>query len=178
VAARNDQTQGLAALAGDIAAVNTSRNINALTRYFPSVCVIAVALFRTSQTLGRVSPFLAMVVKQINHVITGADIAFQAQAGPGLHLQHPTGVVIGPDVVIGAGTVIEQGATLGATADSDADYAVPVVGSGVLIGAGARIIGDVTIGDDAKIGANAVVLRDVPPGATAVGVPARLIERR
>ncbi len=133
-------------------------------------------LFRLSQRVGPRNAVLGHLVKTLLHVVTGADLAWQATVGPGLALMHPTGVVIGPDVVIGAGCTIQQGVTLGAgTARGlvrDGRVDSPVVGDGVSIGSGAKVVGPVDVGDGARIGANAVVVKDVPAGCVAVGVPA------
>ena len=108
-------------------------------------------------------------------LITGADIPINGRIGGGLLLMHPNGIVIDPDVVIGTNCTIFQQVTIG-----DARHAgqegkpVPVIGNNVEIGAGAKVLGGIRVGDRAKIGANAVVLQDVPPGAIAVGIPARI----
>jgi len=99
-------------------------------------------------------------------VVTGADIPIDCQLGGGLLLTHPNGVVIHPESSIGPNCLILQQVTV---------VKGVKIGGHVDIGAGAKILRQVTIGDHAKIGANAVVLCDVPAGATAVGVPARII---
>lgn len=99
---------------------------------------------------------------------SGADINPLAQIGPGLNLVHPAGVVIGADVWIGAGAWVYQGVTLGCGTRPGQ----PVIGDDVYLGAGAKVLGGVTIGDHVRVGANAVVVCDIPPGCTAVGVPA------
>lgn len=137
---------------------------------------LATATFRLSQVLGRRSPWAGYLFKQLNHVLTGADLAWQATVGRGLILHHPTGVVWGPGVTMGEGVVLQQGVTLGGRGGSGADGS-PVIGAGVEIGAGARVIGPIVVGPSARIGANAVVLDDIPDGAAAVGIPARLIQR-
>jgi serine O-acetyltransferase len=146
-----------------------------------TVRAIATILFRLSQACGPRAPLLAYVVKQVNHIVTGADLAWQATVGPGLALHHPTGVVIGPDVVVGARCAVQQGVTLGAVRERgrivDGRVDSPVVGDDVEIGAGARILGPISVGDGSVVGANAVVLSDVPAGHLAVGVPARVIPR-
>jgi serine O-acetyltransferase len=103
-------------------------------------------------------------------VVTGADIPLRTNIGGGLLVLHPNGIVIHPDVVIGPNCLIFQQVTLGTGRGG-----VPRIGGHVDIGAGAKILGKITIGDHAKIGANAVVLCDVPPFASAVGVPAHII---
>ncbi len=103
-------------------------------------------------------------------VVTAADIPLNSRIGGGLLLIHPTGIVIHPRAPIGPNCLIFQQVTIG-TAKGEG---VPTLGACVEVGAGARILGNVVIGDHARIGANAVVLCDVPPGATAVGVPARI----
>jgi serine O-acetyltransferase len=147
-----------------------------------TVRAIATVLFRLSQGCGAHVPLLAYVVKQLNHIVTGADLAWQASAGPGLTLYHPTGVVLGPDVVVGARCVLQQGVTLGALRErglmADGRMDSPVLGDDVTIGAGARVLGPIRLGDGAIVGANAVVLKDVPAGHLAVGVPARVTPRR
>lgn len=99
-------------------------------------------------------------------VVCGADIPLNCQLGGGLLLTHPNGIVIHPQAVIGPNCLILQQVTI--TADVQ-------IGGHVDIGAGAKILKKSKVGDHAKIGANAVVICDVPPGATAVGVPARII---
>ena len=104
-------------------------------------------------------------------VVTGSDIDPDAAIGSGLSLPHINGVVVHADAVIGDNCMIMQQVTVGQLGKNEA----PVVGRGVYIGAGAKILGKVTIGDRARIGANAVVLCDVPPDSTAVGVPAKVL---
>lgn len=102
--------------------------------------------------------------------VTGADIPLNCKIGGGLLIPHPNGIVIHPDSVVGPNCLLFQQVTIGSS-----EAGVPRIGGHVDIGAGARIIGPVTIGDHAKIGANAVVTIDVPSGATAVGIPARIV---
>jgi serine O-acetyltransferase len=105
--------------------------------------------------------------------VTGADIPLNTKFGGGLALPHPNGVVIHPDCVIGINCMIMQQVTLAIGRNG-----APHLGAHVDIGAGAKVLGGVRIGTDAQIGANAVVLTDVPEGATAVGIPARIILKR
>src|SRR6185437_6626750 len=105
-------------------------------------------------------------------VVTGADIPLNCKLGGGLLLPHPNGVVIHPDAEIGPNCLLFQQVTIGET-----DCGVPILEGHVDVGAGAKIIGRLRVGKHAKIGANAVVLEDVPEGATAVGVPAKILSR-
>lgn len=106
--------------------------------------------------------------------VTGADIPITAQLGGGLMLPHPNGIVIHCDAVIGPNCLLFQQVTLGTNGPGGA----PRLGGHVDVGAGAKILGPVVIGDHARIGANAVVLCDVAAGATAVGVPAKVLSPR
>ena len=126
------------------------------------------------QTAGvRARPFSGLIRKYfvLRHrfwsLVTGAEIDLKAQIGGGLLLPHPNGIVFHPQVLIGPNCLIFQQVTLGAGRGG-----FPVIGGHVDIGAGARILGGVTIGDHAIIGANAVVVKDVPRYGRAVGVPA------
>jgi serine O-acetyltransferase len=102
--------------------------------------------------------------------VSGADIPINTKIGGGLLLPHPNGIVIHPGVAIGPNCLIFQQVTLGANYRG-----VPVVGASVDIGAGAKILGPIRIGDKAVIGANAVVLQDVEAGTTVAGIPARVV---
>ena len=102
-------------------------------------------------------------------VVTGADIPLNCRLGGGVLLPHPNGIVIHPDAVIGPNCLIFQQVTIGCVEGSKA----PVIGGHVDIGAGAKVLGTVKVGDNVLIGANSVVLNDVKEGATVVGIPAR-----
>ena len=106
-------------------------------------------------------------------VLTQSDIGLETVFGSNLMLPHPNGVVIHEHARIGDDCMIMQQVTVGMIGEGE----VPVIGNGVYIGAGAKIIGKLVVGDGARIGANAVVTSDVPPNCTAVGIPARIIKR-
>ena len=140
-----------------------------------------IASIRTYQRYRDKSSVLAVVMRKIARlkhlfwsIVTASDIDPAAKLGEGLRLPHPTGIVIHRDVVIGPGCMIMQQVTIGQTTDPR----VPVIGANVYIGAGAKILGPVYIGDGARIGANAVVLDDLPAHCTAVGIPARVVRSR
>ena len=104
----------------------------------------------------------------------GIELPYSAQLGRRVVIEHQSGIVIHGNAVIGDDCVIRQGVTLGIRREDQPDQA-PVLGKGVSVGAGAVVLGGVHVGDGANIGANAVVLKDVPAGATAVGIPAKII---
>ncbi len=120
--------------------------------------------------------FLARLVSQFNKFLTGVEIHPAAQIGPGFFIDHGTGVVIGETAEIGSNCTIYQGATLGGTG-KDVGKRHPTIGNNVMIGAGAKVLGPFSVGDNSKIAANAVVLDTIPPNSTAVGVPARVVKR-
>ena len=120
--------------------------------------------------------FIARVISQLARFFTGIEIHPGAKIGKGLFIDHGMGVVIGETTEIGDDVMLYHGLTLGGTG-KDKGKRHPTVGNGVLIGAGAKVLGPITIGDNAKIGSNAVVLKDVPPNATSVGISARNIVR-
>lgn len=105
-------------------------------------------------------------------IVTGSEIPLETKVAGGLLIPHPNGIVIHAFSVLGPNCLIFQQVTLGVGGKK---AGAPVLGGHVDVGAGAKIIGGVTIGDHARIGANAVVLDDVPAGATAVGIPARIV---
>jgi serine O-acetyltransferase len=130
----------------------------------------AVILLRLAQWAHRRLPPLAAVLKYINVVVTGADIAPEARFGPGLKLFHPSGVVVGPRCIAGADCTLMQQASLG-----ENEGGSPRLGDRVFIGAGARLFGGVELGDDCIVGANAVVVSSFPADTFIGGVPAKII---
>lgn len=115
--------------------------------------------------------FLARLISQLGRFFTGIEIHPGAKIGKGLFIDHGMGVVIGETAEIGYNVTIYHGVTLGGTG-KDKGKRHPTVGNNVIIGCGAKILGPISIGDGAKIGANSVVLKNVPKGKTAVGIPA------
>ena len=118
--------------------------------------------------------FPARLVQNWTRFFTGVDIHPAAKLGKRLFIDHAEGVVIGETAEVGEDVLIYHQVTLGGTS-TEPGKRHPTVGDRVVLGAGAKIIGPVHIGDDVKVGANAVVVRDVPKGKVAVGVPARLV---
>ena len=115
--------------------------------------------------------FLARLISQLGRFFTGIEIHPGAKIGKGLFIDHGMGVVIGETEEIGDNVTIYHGVTLGGTG-KDKGKRHPTIGNNVIIGCGAKILGPISIGDGAKIGANSVVLKNVPKGKTAVGIPA------
>ena len=118
--------------------------------------------------------FLARLISQISRFFTGIEIHPGAKIGRGLVIDHGMGVVIGETAEIGDNVLLYHGVTLGGTG-KDKGKRHPTVGNNVVIGAGATVLGPIYIGSNSKIGANSVVLNNVPEGATAVGIPAKNI---
>lgn len=144
----------------------------ALTLYNRFAGVRATVLFRISQAASRKHiPFIPGMFTRLNLRRYGLDAVSSLVIGPGLYIPHPVGTVI-MATSIGSHCHIIHGVTIGMRTTPE----FPVIGDHVTIGAGARVLGGITIGDGATIGANAVVIHDVPAGATAVGIPARITQ--
>lgn len=120
--------------------------------------------------------FAARWISQRASKKTGIEIHPAVQIGKRFFIDHGTGVVIGETAVIGDDVTIYQGVTLGGTG-KDIGKRHPTIGNNVMIGAGAKVLGPVNIGENSKIAAGAVVLNDIPSNSTAVGVPARVVKR-
>jgi serine O-acetyltransferase len=116
------------------------------------------------------------VLKLLSQILTGIDLPCEATVGRGFRIEHFGGIIISGDAVMGDDVVIRNGVTIGLKKIGEPGS--PVIGNRVEVGAGAKILGRIHIGDDVQIGANAVVIRDVPPGHMAVGIPARNIPRK
>ena len=119
-------------------------------------------------------PVIPRMISYISRILTGIEIHPGARIGRRFFIDHGMGVVIGETTYIGDDVLIYQGVTLGGTGKEQGDRH-PKVGSGVMIGAGAKILGNIKIGDNAKIGAGSVVLADVMPHTTVAGIPARVV---
>lgn len=120
---------------------------------------------------------LARVVSQFNRTITGIEIHPGATIGRRCFIDHGMGVVIGETAEIGDDVLLYQGVTLGGTG-KEKGKRHPTIGNNVVIGTGAKILGNITIGDHTKIGAGSVVIRSVPDYSTVVGVPGRVVRAR
>lgn len=120
-------------------------------------------------------PILPRVISQLARWLTGVEIHPSAKIGTGFFIDHGMGVVIGETAEIGDYVTLFQGVTLGGTG-KERGKRHPTLGNHVVVGAGAKILGGITIGDNVKIGANSVVLKNVPPNSTVIGVPGRVIK--
>lgn len=120
--------------------------------------------------------FIARLISQVSRFMTGIEIHPGAQIGKRFFIDHGLGVVIGETAIVGDNVLLYQAVTLGGTGLIKGKRH-PTIGNNVVIGAGAKVLGDITIGDNSYIGANAVVIRDVPPDSTVVGVPGRITKQ-
>ena len=124
--------------------------------------------------LKRRIPFIPRAMSQFARFLTGIEIHPGATIGSGLFIDHGMGVVIGETSEIGDNVTLFQGVTLGGTGKQRGKRH-PTIGSHVVVGAGAKVLGPITVGDYVKIGANSVVLQDVPDHSTVVGIPGRIV---
>ena len=120
--------------------------------------------------------FLYKLARAAMHVLTGIDLPCEAKVGRRLRIDHFGGIIVSGDAVIGDDVILRNGVTIGLKRTNE--RGAPVIGNRVDIGAGAKILGAIHVGDGAVIGANAVVVHDVPAGAVAVGIPARILPRQ
>lgn len=137
----------------------------------------ALAFYRAAHALDENGAHVtARALSQFAKFLTGIEIHPSAKIGKGLFIDHGAGVVIGETSIIGDNCTFYQGVTLGGTG-KETGKRHPTLGNGVMVGAGAKLLGAFNVGDNAKIAAGAVVLRDVPADSTAVGIPARIVKR-
>lgn len=120
--------------------------------------------------------FLARYISQLIRFATGIEIHPGARIGKRFFIDHGMGVVIGETAIVGDDVLIYQGVTLGGTG-LEKGKRHPTIGSNIVIGAGAKVLGNITVGDNSYIGSNAVVIKDVPPNSTVVGVPGRITKQ-
>ncbi|WP_427157452.1 serine O-acetyltransferase [Aliinostoc sp. HNIBRCY26] len=134
----------------------------------------ALLFHRLSHWLYKLNvPFIPRFISHISRFLTGIEIHPGAVIGKGVFIDHGMGAVIGETAIIGDYALIYQGVTLGGTG-KETGKRHPTIGSHVVVGAGAKVLGNITIGDRVRIGAGSVVLRDVPSNTTVVGIPGRV----
>ncbi len=121
-------------------------------------------------------PFFPRLISHLARFLTGIEIHPGAQIGRGVFIDHGMGVVIGETAIVGDYALIYQGVTLGGTG-KESGKRHPTLGENVVVGAGAKVLGNLLIGNNVRIGAGSVVLRDVPSDCTVVGVPGRIVHR-
>jgi serine O-acetyltransferase len=143
---------------------------------YPGLHAIAMHRMATACWRGGFK-WLGRFISHIARGLTGIEIHPGATIGRRVFIDHGFGVVIGETAEVGDDCTIYQGVTLGGTSLSKGKKRHPTLGRGVIIGAGAKVLGAFTVGEGAKVGSNAVVVKEVPAGATAVGNPARIIEK-
>ena len=137
----------------------------------------AIVMYRIAHKLWEWKlPFFPRAISQFAKFLTGIEIHPGATIGKGLFIDHGSGVVIGETSIIGNNVTLFQGMTLGGTG-KETGKRHPTVGDSVVIGTGAKVLGNITIGNNAYIGANAVVIRNVPANSTVVGVPGHITKQ-
>jgi serine O-acetyltransferase len=137
--------------------------------------VHALAIHRIAHPLYQIGvPVIPRLISHCGRFLTGIEIHPGATIGKGFFIDHGMGVVIGETSIVGDNCTLYQGVTLGGTG-KEVGKRHPTLGNGVVVGVGAKVLGDIYIGDNSRIGAGSVVLKDVPPNATAVGIPAKIV---
>jgi serine O-acetyltransferase len=156
------------------------RDPAASSRWVVRLCYPGLAALRRHRRahalLEKGHPVIARLISQRTRKLTSIEIHPGATIGRRVFIDHGDGVVIGETAVVGDDVTIYQGVTLGGTG-KDVGKRHPTIGNGVTIGAGAKVLGPITIGDHSKIGAGAIVLKDVPPYCTVVGNPGRIVKK-
>ena len=122
-------------------------------------------------------PFIPRFISYLTRIITGIEVHPKAQIGNRFFIDHGEGVVIGETTIIGDDVLIYQQVTLGGTGNEHGKRH-PTIGNNVIIGAGAKILGNITIGDNTRVGAGSVVVEDVPEHCTVVGIPGRIVQQK
>lgn len=137
----------------------------------------ALSLHRLAHSLWSLGlPFIPRLVSHVSRFLTGIEIHPGASVGQGVFIDHGMGVVIGETAIVGDYSLIYQGVTLGGTG-KESGKRHPTLGQNVIVGAGAKVLGNIQIGDNVRIGAGSVVLREVPSDCTVVGIPGRVVYR-
>jgi len=137
----------------------------------------AVVCHRLAHWLWKLGiPFIPRLISHLARFLTGIEIHPGATIGQGVFIDHGMGVVIGETAIVGDYSLIYQGVTLGGTG-KETGKRHPTIGSNVVVGAGAKVLGNLQIGNNVRIGAGSVVLRDVPSDCTVVGIPGRIVYR-
>jgi serine O-acetyltransferase len=137
--------------------------------------VQALMLHRLTHWLYKIGiPFIPRLISTISRFFTGIEIHPGAKIGKGVFIDHGMGVVIGETAIVGDYALIYQGVTLGGTG-KESGKRHPTLGENVVVGAGAKVLGNIQIGNNVRIGAGSVILRDVPSNTTVVGIPGRVI---
>lgn len=150
---------------------------NGLEVFFCYPGLHALFFYRLSSGLHRLKiPFFPRLISHIARFLTGIEIHPGAQIGRGVFIDHGMGVVIGETAIIGDYSLIYQGVTLGGTG-KEMGKRHPTLGENVVVGAGAKVLGNINIGNNVRIGAGSVVLQNVPDDCTVVGVPGRPVHR-
>ncbi len=166
---------------GLISDIKTIKRKDPAARHFLEIIITyngmhAVWLYRFTHLLWILRlKLVARLIASVTRVLTGVEIHPAAKLGKNVVIDHGTGVVIGETSVIADDVLIYHGVTLGGTGNEASQKRHPTICTGAMLAAGAKILGDIHVGAYSKVGANAVVLKDVPDFATAVGIPARII---
>lgn len=137
----------------------------------------AIVLYRIAHFIWKLRiPLLPRAISQLARFLTGIEIHPGAQIGQGFFVDHGMGVVIGETTIVGNNVALFQGVTLGGTG-KETGKRHPNIGDNVVIGAGAKVLGNITVGENSYIGANAVIINNVPSNATVVGIPGRITKQ-
>ena len=151
---------------------------NWLEVFFLYPCPLAIILYRIAHLLHKAGVFfLPRFISHLARFLTGIEIHPAARIGKGVFIDHGMGVVIGETAVVGDYCLLYQGVTLGGTG-KERGKRHPTLGRNVTVGAGAKILGNINIGSNARVGAVSVVLRDIPSNSTVVGIPGRIVAQR